>query len=184
MALFEQPLRFGTSGSVFENSVDPGSMLFGGAGRSNSLGQERDGTKGGLFGDKANVLDWFGSPITAGTNSQGLARGAAILWGLWALAGLGGGSAAASEGGSEGGTALGGGAGEAGGGSGWGDYLRWGQRGYNAYNMLQGGGEPSNGSGVMYPMSRTWPTTATTATNTNPLTGLSQEDLTRIVSGG
>src|SRR5574341_373413 len=140
MALFEQPLRFGTSGSVFETSVDPGSMLFGGAGRSNSLGQERDGTKGGLFGDKANVLDWFGSPITAGTNSQGLARGAATLWGLWALAGLGGGSAAASEGGSEGGTALGGGAGEAGGGSGWGDYLRWGQRGYNAYNMLQGGG--------------------------------------------
>src|SRR5574341_1982221 len=100
MALFEQPFKFGTSGKLYQNLSDPGSMLFGGAGKSNSLGQERDGTKGGLFGDKAQGIDWLGSPITAGTNSQGVARLAAILYGLWAGAAAVGGSSAAGEGGS------------------------------------------------------------------------------------
>src|SRR5574341_1767168 len=112
MSFFEQPFRFGTSGKLYQNLSDPGSMLFGGAGVSNSLGQKRDGTKGGFFGDKAQGIDWAGSPITAGTNSQGTARLAAILYGLWAGAGaLGGGSAAGSSGGGLGGL---GGASEAG----------------------------------------------------------------------
>lgn len=103
MAFFEQPFRLGTSGTLFQNLSDPGSMLFGGAGVSNSLGQKRDGTKGGLFGDKQQGIDWFGSPITAGTNMQGPARLGALIYGAYGLGGmLGGGAGGASAGGMEG----------------------------------------------------------------------------------
>src|SRR5574341_1655529 len=127
MSFFEQPFRFGTSGKLYQNLSDPGSMLFGGAGVSNSLGQKCDGTKGGFVGDKAQGLDWAGSPITAGTNSQGTARLAAILYGLWAGAGALGASGAGegSAGAAEGGGGLGGLGGESSGGSSAMDYARW-----------------------------------------------------------
>lgn len=156
--LFDKGFKFGTSGKLYQNLSDPGSMLFGGAGVSNSLGQKRDGTKGGLFGDKAQGIDWMGSPVTAGTNSQGTARLAAILYGAWMGAGaLGGGSmgAGGTTSASAAPTASGGGGwgatqvGEAGGGGLGGlggqsggmnpaQALNWGRRGYGAYNMLRG----------------------------------------------
>lgn len=91
--------NFGTKGTLYQNLSDPGGMLFGGSGEYNSLGMKRDGTKGGLFGDKAQGIDYFGSPVTAGTNMQGTARLAALLYGAAA-----GGSALA--GGSAGGGAA------------------------------------------------------------------------------
>lgn len=167
MAFLEQPFHFGTSGKFYENASDPGSMLFGGAGQSNSLGQKRDGTKGGLFGDKAQGIDWLGSPVTAGTDSQGTARLAAILYGLWAV----GGAMGSGEG-----------AGEAGGSTGMGDYLKWGSRGYNAYNALKGmngsGGVGGDSGGGVY-RQRSPSSTA----NTNPLTGLTEDDMRRIIAG-
>lgn len=99
MALFGEKLRFGTKGKLYQNLSDPGSMPFGGAGVANSLGQKRDGTKGGAFGDKAQGIDWFGSPITAGTDSQGTARLAAILFGTAATMGAGAAGGGASSGG-------------------------------------------------------------------------------------
>lgn len=87
MSFFEQPFKLGTSGKLYENLADPGSMLFGGAGKSNSLGQKRD--------EKKQGIDWFGSPITAGTDTQDMARLAAILYGSYMGAGaMGGGSSA------------------------------------------------------------------------------------------
>lgn len=104
MSIFEKPFKLGFKGGLLQNLADPGSMLFGGAGVSNSLGQRRDGTKGGLWGDKASIVDWFGSPITAGTDSQGAARAAALIYGAAAGAG------AAGAGGAGGGAAGGAGA--------------------------------------------------------------------------
>lgn len=71
----------------YKTASDPGSLMFGRADQRNSLGMERQGNKGGFFGDKAQGIDWAGSPITAGTNAQGAARLGAILYGLFAGAG-------------------------------------------------------------------------------------------------
>lgn len=156
MKLFNRSLDFGTEGKWYQNAMDPGSMLWGGAGVSNSLGMERDGNKRGMFGDRDKFIDWMGSPQMAGTNAQGYGRGAALLYGLWAGAGaLGGGSAAGGGGyqmpaaqaeapGSVAAQQGGGGLSGLGGNSGWLDYLRWGQRGYRAYNILDGmNGQPA-----------------------------------------
>lgn len=94
MGLFSQPFKFGTSGDWWKNVADPGSMLFGGAGQSNSLGQARDG----VGGNQDRLIDWFGSPNTAGTDAQEAARLAAIIYGGWMAAGAGGASSAASKG--------------------------------------------------------------------------------------
>jgi hypothetical protein len=104
MDFFKQPFKLGTKGKLYENLADPGSMFFGGAGESNSLGQKRDEKKGGI--------DWFGSPITAGTDGQDYARLAAVLYGAAMAGGAAlGGSAASSgaAGGGAGGAASGGG---------------------------------------------------------------------------
>lgn len=162
MALFGEKLRFGTKGKLYQNLSDPGSMLFGGAGVANSLGQKRDGTKGGLFGDKAQGIDWFGSPVTAGTDSQGTARLAAILYGAWAGAGALGAGGAGGTGGGMGsigagatpmgaGGAAGGGSAAAGGGAGaaigggaasspaW---MKWAKMGQGAMNGMGGQRQP------------------------------------------
>lgn len=115
-----------TKGKLYQNLADPGSMLFGGAEKNNSLGMKRDGQKSGLFGDQAQGIDWFGSPVTAGTNMQGPARLAAILYGAWAGAGAAG--------------AGGGGGGAAGGGMG--------SVGAGAAPMGAGGGATAGGSGA------------------------------------
>lgn len=102
--------KISTRGKLYQNLADPGSMLFGGAEKNNSLGMKRDGQQSGLFGDQAQGIDWFGSPVTAGTNMQGPARLAAILYGAAAAGGAMGGGAAGSGGGAAGGGAAGGGA--------------------------------------------------------------------------
>lgn len=112
MGLFDQKFKIGFKGKLYQNLADPGSMLFGGAGVSNSLGMERDGDKSGLMGDQAQGIDWFGSPVTAGTNLQGGARLGAILYG--AAAGAGAAGAGGAGGGAGGGTAAGGAAPSAG----------------------------------------------------------------------
>jgi hypothetical protein len=108
--------KISAKGKLYQNLADPGSMLFGGAEKNNSLGMKRDGQKSGLFGDQAQGIDWFGSPVTAGTNMQGPARLAAILYGAWAGAGALGGGAAGSGSGAAGSGAAAGGAGSAAGG--------------------------------------------------------------------
>lgn len=143
MSFFEKPLRFGTSGKLYQNLSDPGSMLFGGAGVSNSLGQKRDGTKGGLFGDAGKGIDWFGSPVTAGTDSQGTARLAAILYGAAAGAGaLAGGSAGGTVGGAAGGSI----GGEVGAGVGGGGAAAGGSAGATAGGYGMEGGASAGGS--------------------------------------
>lgn len=96
----------GTKGTGYQNLSDPGGMLFGGSGEYNSLGMKRDGTKGGFFGDKAQGIDYAGSPVTAGTNMQGTARLAAILYGAGAGASAMGGGAAGGGMGSVGSSAV------------------------------------------------------------------------------
>lgn len=135
MSFLEQPFKLGTSGSLYKNIADPGSMLFGGAGKSNSLGQKRDGNDAGLFGDRDKGIDWFGSPVTAGTNSQGPARLAAILYGAYMAAGaMGAGGAGAGGGAAAGGTGAGAGMGAAEGGG-----------------LLAGGGEVGSGYAASAP---------------------------------
>jgi hypothetical protein len=142
MSLFEQPFKLGFKGKLYENLADPGSMLFGGAGVSNSLGQKRD--------EKSTGLDWFGSPVTAGTDSQGMARLGALLYGGYAGAGAmgmfgGGGSAGGAAGGPSSGigswfgsSATGGGGSTAG--AGTPAWMRYARMGNAAMNMGGGGG--------------------------------------------
>jgi hypothetical protein len=150
MSLFSQPFKLGFKGKLYENLADPGSMLFGGAGVSNSLGQKRD--------EKAQGIDWFGSPVTAGTDSQGMARLGALLYGGYAGAGAmgmfgggagGGGAAGGPSSGMGswfGSSATGGGGSTAGmgGGAGWQNYARLGNM---AMNMGGGGGGGGGGQG-------------------------------------
>jgi hypothetical protein len=145
MSLFEQPFKLGFKGKLYENLADPGSMLFGGAGVSNSLGQKRD--------EKSTGLDWFGSPVTAGTDSQGMARLGALLYGGYAGAGamgmFGGGGAGGGAGGAAGGPSSGigswfgssatGGGGSAAG-AGTPAWMRYARMGNAAMNMGGGGG--------------------------------------------
>jgi hypothetical protein len=148
MGLFSQPFKLGFKGKLYENLADPGSMLFGGAGVSNSLGQKRD--------EKSTGLDWFGSPVTAGTNSQGMARLGALLYGGYAGAGAmgmfgGGGAGGGAAGGPSSGigswfgsSATGGGGSTAGmgGGAGWQNYARLGNMAMNMGGGGGGGGQP------------------------------------------
>jgi hypothetical protein len=142
MGLFSQPFKLGFKGKLYENLADPGSMLFGGAGVSNSLGQKRD--------EKAQGIDWFGSPVTAGTDSQGMARLGALLYGGYAGAGAmgmfgGGGTAGGAAGGPSSGlgglfgsSATGGGGSTAG--AGTPAWMRYARMGNAAMNMGGGGG--------------------------------------------
>jgi hypothetical protein len=150
MGLFSQPFKLGFKGKLYENLADPGSMLFGGAGVSNSLGQKRD--------EKSTGLDWFGSPVTAGTDSQGMARLGALLYGGYAGAGamgmFGGGGAAGGAGGAAGGPSSGigswfGSSATGGGGStaasstpAWMRYARMGNAAMNMGGGGGGGGQP------------------------------------------
>jgi hypothetical protein len=149
MGLFSQPFKLGFKGKLYENLADPGATLFGGAGVSNSLGQKRD--------EKSTGLDWFGSPVTAGTDSQGMARLGALLYGGYAGAGAmgmfgGGGAGGGAAGGPSSGigswfgsSATGGGGSTAGGtagGMGWQNYARLGNM---AMNMGGGGGGGGGG---------------------------------------
>jgi hypothetical protein len=145
MSLFSQPFKLGFKGKLYENLADPGATLFGGAGVSNSLGQKRD--------EKAQGIDWFGSPVTAGTDSQGMARLGALLYGGYAGAsamgagGLFGGGAtgmnAAPSAAPGGAGAIGGGGGAGGaGGMGWKSYARLGNMA-----MQMGGGGGGGGGG-------------------------------------
>jgi hypothetical protein len=148
MGLFSQPFKLGFKGKLYENLADPGSMLFGGAGVSNSLGQKRD--------EKAQGIDWFGSPVTAGTDSQGMARLGALLYGGYAGAGAmgmfgGGGATGGAAGGPSSGigswfgsSATGGGGSTAGmgGGAGWQNYARLGNMAMNMGGGGGGGGQP------------------------------------------
>jgi hypothetical protein len=151
MSLFSQPFKLGFKGKLYENLADPGATLFGGAGVSNSLGQKRD--------EKSTGLDWFGSPVTAGTDSQGMARLGALLYGGYAGAGamgmFGGGGAAGGSGAAAGGpssglgglfgsSATGGGGSTAGmgGGAGWQNYARLGNMAMNMGGGGGGGGQP------------------------------------------
>lgn len=180
MKFFDNFGRIGHDGKLYENLADPGSMLFGGAGTHNSLGQPRNGGSEGLFGEQAKGIDWFGSPVTAGTDAQPYARLGALIYGAWmgagALAGGGaGGGAGGAAGGGMGGVGMGaapmGAGGATGGGStaaasgglgslgglNWLSALNWGRRGYGAYNMLNnmGGGGQQQSQPQGQPMYRT-----------------------------
>jgi hypothetical protein len=151
MGLFSQPFKLGFKGKLYENLADPGATLFGGAGVSNSLGQKRD--------EKAQGIDWFGSPVTAGTDSQGMARLGALLYGGYAGAGAmgaggmfgGGGAGGGAAGGPSSGmgswfgsSATGGGGSTAGATPAWMKYSRLGNM---AMNMGGGGGGGGGGQG-------------------------------------
>jgi hypothetical protein len=141
MGLFSQPFKLGFKGKLYENLADPGSMLFGGAGVSNSLGQKRD--------EKSTGMDWFGSPVTAGTDSQGMARLGALLYGGYAGAGAmgaggmfgGSGSTGAAAGGPSSGLGgLFGSSATGGGGSTAPAWMNYARLGNMAMNMGGGGG--------------------------------------------
>lgn len=82
---------FSSPKNFIKNAADPGSILFGGASTKNSLGMNRNTSDGTL-------IDWFGSPVTAGTKTQDAARLAALIYGAWMGAGALGGGTAGSTG--------------------------------------------------------------------------------------
>lgn len=123
MKFFQNFGKIRTSGKLYKNLADPGSMLFGGADRANSLGMPRTGSSEGLFGEQDKAIDWFGSPVTAGTDAQPYARLGALLYGSYAGANaLGGGGSAGGVTPTSGGSA----------GPAWAKWLRMAPQGMNA----------------------------------------------------